>query len=69
MSSPGQLETTGTTPPFTAEKLEQITRRLQNLSLESRETANTGGFTALVTPTLQHRPSSPGLNYATVFLH
>jgi hypothetical protein len=48
-TSPGQLMTSGTTTPFTAEKLEQITRRLQNLSLESRETANTGGFTALVT--------------------
>lgn len=48
-SSPGQLMTSGTTTPFTAEKLERVTRRLQNLTLESRETDNTGGFTALVT--------------------
>ena len=33
----------------TAEKLERITRRLQNLTLKSKETDNTGGFTVLVT--------------------
>jgi hypothetical protein len=32
-----------------AYRLERFTRRLQNLTLESRETDNTGGFTALVT--------------------
>jgi hypothetical protein len=49
ISSPDQLMTSGTTAPFTPEKLERITRRLQNLTLESRETENTGGFTALMT--------------------
>ncbi|KAJ5516045.1 hypothetical protein N7527_007605 [Penicillium freii] len=48
-ASPSQRMTSGTTTPFTAENLERITRRLQNLTLESRETDNTGGFTALVT--------------------
>jgi hypothetical protein len=48
-ASPGQLMTSGITTPFTAENLERITRRSQELTLESRETDNTGGSTAPMT--------------------
>lgn len=43
-----QPMTSGTTTPSIIPNPEDMARRLQNMSLESRETANTGGYTALI---------------------